>query len=49
MDLQPGEDVPNRSIMRAIVENAPEPAVSCVLCGACTCILVYGSNLCINV
>ena len=31
MDLQPGEDVLNRSIVRAVVENAPEPLVSCVL------------------
>ena len=30
MDLQPGEDVLNRSILRAIVENAPEPVVSSV-------------------
>ena len=31
VDLQPGEDVPNRSVLRAIVENSPQPLVSCFI------------------
>ena len=31
VDLQPGEDVPNRSVLRAIVENIPQPLVSSVV------------------
>ena len=31
VDLQPGEDVPNRSVLRAIVENTPQPLVSSVV------------------
>lgn len=31
VDLQPGEDVPNRSLLRAIVENTPQPLVSSVV------------------
>lgn len=30
MDLQPGDDVLDRSILRAVVENDPQPLVSCV-------------------
>ena len=38
VDLQPEEDVPNRSILRAIVESDPEPLVSCA---GLTWILVF--------
>lgn len=30
MDLQPGDDVLDRSILRAVVENDPQPLVSCI-------------------